>query len=150
VPVAYQVRVLVDPRQRRARLVLKLPDEVSVSSPTLVLVEQHDEQRRGIHRAVVRGMGTFFEGRQLAVAHLVEDPAWVLVGKSSTRVPWRSPSSASVVAASSGTNGRACRLVKMLSRPNMVMNHGRRAAGRLRRPAVSGENRSAARSIRLR
>ena len=47
-------------------------------------------------------------------------------------------------------NGSACRLVKMLSRPNMVMNHGRPAAGRLRPPAIGGEKRSAARSTRLR
>ena len=66
------------------------------------------------------------------------------------RVPCREPSSRSVVAASSGANGSACRLVKMLSRPNMVMNHGRPAAGRLLRPALSGEKRSAARSTRLR
>ena len=38
----------------------------------------------------------------------------------------------------------------MLSRPNIVMNHGRPAAGRLRPPAIRGEKRSAARSIRLR
>jgi hypothetical protein len=38
----------------------------------------------------------------------------------------------------------------MLSRPNMVMNQGRPAAGRLWRPALIGENRNAARSIRLR
>ena len=55
-----------------------------------------------------------------------------------------------VVAASSGVKGSACRLVKMLSRPNMVMNHGRPAAGRLRPPAIGGEKRSAARSTRLR
>ena len=36
--------------QRRARLVLKLTDEASISRPALVLVEQHDEQRRGIPR----------------------------------------------------------------------------------------------------
>jgi hypothetical protein len=46
--------------------------------------------------------------------------------------------------------GRAWRLVKMLSRPNMVMNHGNPAAGRLRFPAIGGEKRSAARSTRLR
>ena len=38
----------------------------------------------------------------------------------------------------------------MLSRPNMVMNHGRPAAGRLAPPAIGGEKRSAARSTRLR
>ena len=38
----------------------------------------------------------------------------------------------------------------MLSRPNIVMNHGSPAAGRLRPPAIGGEKRSAARSTRLR
>ena len=66
------------------------------------------------------------------------------------RVPWRMPSSRNVVAASCGANGSDCRHVKMLSRPNIVMNHGKPAAGRLRLPAVIGENRNAARSTRLR
>jgi hypothetical protein len=48
-----------------------------------------------------------------------------------------------VVAASCGVNGRACRLVKMLSRPNIVMNHGRPAAGGFRESAMAGANRSA-------
>ena len=47
-------------------------------------------------------------------------------------------------------NGRACRLVKMLSRPNMVMNHGSPAAGSERPGSVRVEKRSAARSTRLR
>ena len=47
-------------------------------------------------------------------------------------------------------NGSACRLVKMLSRPNIVMNQGRPAAGSERPPAIGGEKRSAARSTRLR
>ena len=38
----------------------------------------------------------------------------------------------SVVAASSGANGNACKLVRMLSRPNSVMNQGRPAAGSAR------------------
>ncbi len=38
----------------------------------------------------------------------------------------------------------------MLSRPNIVMNHGNPAAGRLLPPATGGENLSAARSTRLR
>ena len=55
-----------------------------------------------------------------------------------------------MVAASSGVNGSDWRLVKMLSRPNIVMNHGNPAAGRLLPPATGGENRRAARSTRLR
>ena len=48
-------------------------------------------------------------------------------------------------------NGIACRLVKMLTRPNMVMNQGRPAAGSVfPLPATGGEYRSAARSTRLR
>ena len=38
----------------------------------------------------------------------------------------------------------------MLSRPNIVMNQGRPAAGSERPPAIGGEKRSAARSTRLR
>ena len=38
----------------------------------------------------------------------------------------------------------------MLSRPNIVMNHGSPAAGRLLPPAIGGEKRRAARSTRLR
>ena len=38
----------------------------------------------------------------------------------------------------------------MLSRPNIVMNHGNPAAGRLLPPATGGEKRRAARSTRLR
>ena len=55
-----------------------------------------------------------------------------------------------MVAASSGVNGSDWRLVKMLSRPNIVMNHGNPAAGRLLPPATGGEKRRAARSTRLR
>ena len=60
------------------------------------------------------------------------------------------PSAMSVLAASSEVKGSACRLVKMLSRPNIVMNQGRPAAGRLWPARISGEKRSAARSTRLR
>jgi hypothetical protein len=49
--------------------------------------------------------------------------------KSSGRLPCQSPSTRSIVVAGPGANGRACRLVKMLSRPNMVMNQGLCTAG---------------------
>ena len=52
---------------------------------------------------------------------------WPLPNSSA---PCHCPRTRRVVAASSGVNGRACRLVKMLSRPNMVMNQGSPAAGR--------------------
>ena len=99
------------------------------------------ERRRGrrVDRAVVRGMRTFLERRHLAVAHLVKDPAGVFVAEVVEPAPCQLPSAPSVVAASSGVNGNACRLVKMLSRPNIVMNQGSPAAGRLRPPAIGGE-----------
>ena len=96
-------------------------------------------------------MRPLLERGHLAVAHLVQDPARILVAEVvDAASPASSPSARSVVAASSGANGSACRLVKMLSRPNIVMNQGSPAAGRLRPPATGGENRSAARSTRLR
>ena len=142
VAVALQVGVVVDPVERRARLVLELADQLAVAGPALVLVEQHHVERRRVDGAVVRRVRPLLEGRHLAVAHLVQDPARVLVAEV---VEARRPASRRARAASSrrapGVNGSACRLVKMLSRPNMVMNHGSPAAGRL----VPGR-RSAARS----
>ena len=146
-----QVGVLVDPVERGPRLVLEVADELAVAGPALVLVEQDDVQRRRVDGAVVRRVRPLLERGHLAVAHLVEDPARdPRRGSRRRRLPCQSPSTRSVVAASSGVNGSAWRLVKMLSRPNIVMNHGSPAAGRLWPPATGGEKRSAARSTRLR
>ncbi len=76
---AEEVRVLVDPVERSPSLALELPHELAVARPPLVLVEQHDVQRRRVGAAVVRRVRTLLERRHLAVAHLVEDPARVLV-----------------------------------------------------------------------
>jgi hypothetical protein len=92
----------------------------------------------------------FLERGRLAVAHLVQDPAGLLVPEVVDPAALPAAQACSVVAASSGSNGSACRLVMMLSRPKTAMNQGRPAAGRLPPPATGGENRSAARSIRLR
>ena len=81
VAVALEVRVLVDPVQRRARLVLEVAHELRVAGPALVLVEQHDVQRGRVDAAVVGRVRPLLEGRHLAVAHLVEDPARVLVAE---------------------------------------------------------------------
>ena len=100
-----------------------------------------DEQRRRVGAAVVGRVRPLLERGHLAVAHLVQDLPGLLVAEVvDAGCPAASPSTRSVVAASSGTNGSACRLVMMLSRPNIVMNQGRPAAGRL------GRRRSAARS----
>ena len=133
VAVAHEVGVLVDPAKRGPRFVLELAHELAVAGPALVLVEQDHVERRCVGAAVVGRMRPLLEGSHLAVAHLVQDAARILVAEVvDPAFPATSPSTRSVVAASSGVNGSACRLVKMLSRPNIVMNHGRPAAGRLR------------------
>ena len=78
---ADQVPVLVDPAQGRARFGFELADEPPVAAPALVLVEQHAVQRRRVSGAVVRGVRPLLERRQLPVAHLVEDPAGILVAE---------------------------------------------------------------------
>ena len=57
VAVVQQVGVLVDPVQRSAGLALELPDELAVARPALVLVEQHDVERRRVRAPVVRRVG---------------------------------------------------------------------------------------------
>ena len=81
VAVALQVGVLVDPVQRRPRLALELAHELRVAGPALVLVEQHDVERRGVGAAVVRRVRPLLERGHLAVAHLVQDPARILVAE---------------------------------------------------------------------
>ena len=80
VPVSLQVRVLVDPAQRRAGLELQFLHQ-PVTGPPLVLIEQHNEQRRRVGAAVVGRVGSLLEGGQLAIPHLVEDPARILVAE---------------------------------------------------------------------
>ena len=65
-------------------------------------------------RAVVGRVRLLLERRHLAVTHLVQDPARILLAEVVERGP-ASASARRVVAASSGANGSACRLVKMLS-----------------------------------
>ena len=79
VAVALQVGVLVDPGERGARLDLEVAHELRVAGPALVLVEQDDVEGRRVGAAVVRRVGPLLERRHLAVAHLVQDPAGILV-----------------------------------------------------------------------
>ena len=75
-------------------------------------------------------MRSLLERGHLAVAQLVQDPARLLVAEVvDGACPATAARARSVVAASSGANGSAWRLVKMLSRPNIVMNQGSPAAG---------------------
>ena len=150
VAVAHEVGVLVDPVERGACLVLELADELPVAGPALVLVEQDHVQRRRVDRAVVRRVRPLLERGHLAVAHLVEDPAGILVAEVVAPAALPVAEHAQRRRGQLRRNGSAWRLVKMLSRPNIVMNHGSPAAGRLLPPATGGEKRSAARSTRLR
>ena len=81
VAVALQVGVLVDPGQGRARLPLERAHELRVAGPALVLVEQHDVERRRVDRAVVGRVRPLLEGGHLAEAQLVQDAARVLVAE---------------------------------------------------------------------
>ena len=81
VAVALQVGVVVDPGQGRARLLLERSDELGVAGPALVLVEQHDVERRRVDGAVVGRVRPLLERGHLAEAQLVEDAAGVLVAE---------------------------------------------------------------------
>jgi hypothetical protein len=61
--------------------VLEVADELAVARPALVLVQQHDVERRRVHAAVVRGVRPLLERGHLPVAHLVQDPARILVAE---------------------------------------------------------------------
>ena len=72
--VAVQVAELVDPAQRPAQRGLELAHEVVVGGPAPGLGEQHQEERRGIDRAVVAREPDL--GRAPA-PQLVDDLAWL-------------------------------------------------------------------------
>ena len=150
VAVALEVGVLVDPVQRarapRARGRARASCRRSSARTRRAGRRRAASRRRSRSRASAAAPRTRSSRRSASRAGSGPDPR----RGSRRRGPCHSPSARSVVAASSGVNGSACRLVKMLSRPNIVMNQGRPAAGRLRPPAIGGENRSAARSTRLR
>ena len=75
------VGVLIDPVQSRPRLAFELADKACVTGPALVLVEEHDIERRGVGGTVVRRVRALFEGRHLAVAHLVGDAPGILIAE---------------------------------------------------------------------
>ena len=52
-----------------------LLDEVQVARPPEVLPGQHDEQRRGVHAAVVTAKRDLVQQRHLALAGFVQDLA---------------------------------------------------------------------------
>ena len=151
VAVAHQVGVLVDPVERRPGLRLELAHQPAVAGPALVLVEQDHEQRGGVGVAVVRRVRPLLERGQLAVAHLVQDPAGVLVAEV---VDPRALPSRQLAQRGRGELGRERQRLQA-GEDAVAAEHGheprqaRRGQARARR-RLSGENRSAARSTRLR
>ena len=81
VAVALQVGVVVDPGQGGSRRQLQNAHELRVAGPALVLVQEHHEERRRVDRAVVGRVRPLLERGHLAEAHLVQDPARVLVAE---------------------------------------------------------------------
>ena len=77
--VTVDVAVVVHPAQRGEGIGPQALDQLRVACPALVLVEQHQPQRRRIDRAVVRRVGDFSHSRQLALAQLVQDLARLCV-----------------------------------------------------------------------
>ncbi len=79
VAVAVAIAVAVDPLERGARVRLERAHEAGVARPALVLVQEHEEERRRVRGAEVRRMRALAEVRELAEANLVQDLAGLFV-----------------------------------------------------------------------
>ena len=73
VAIAVEVAVAVDPLEPRARLALEAPHEIGVGGPPFVLVEDDEEERCRVDRAVVGRVRALLEGGELPEAELVQD-----------------------------------------------------------------------------
>ncbi len=73
--VVVQIAVVVDPLERREGVGPQLLDQLVISRPALVCIEEHDPQRRRIDRAVVRRVRNLTRACKLPVAQLVQDLA---------------------------------------------------------------------------
>ena len=138
VAVALQVGVVVDPGQGGPGRRLEGAHQPGVAGPALVLVEEHEVQRRWRRqrRSTESGAAPRRRSARRSAAR-AGCGRGLRRGSRRPATPCHRPSAVSVVAANSELNGSACRLVKMLSRPNMVMNQGRPAAGRCGRAATA-------------
>jgi hypothetical protein len=73
VAVPVEVAVVIDPVERGARVRLELADQVAVAGPALVLVEQDEEERGCVGRAVVGRVWPLAQDGQLAEPQFVQD-----------------------------------------------------------------------------
>ena len=79
VAVAVEVAAVLDPGQRGAGVGLEGADQLVVAGPAVVLVQQHEEQRRGVGGSEVRGVRALAARGELAEAQLVQDLAGLLL-----------------------------------------------------------------------
>ena len=147
VAVAVAVAEVVDPLEGAVGVGHEPVDRLGRQAPAPQLAEQHDEQGRGVDRAVVDGAAAEREGRGGPEPHLVQDAAGLLLG---ARVDVgalepgeglerrRGPGRGRPAAPSSA--------VRSESRPNTVMNHGTPAATTARSGRSGSKMRSAPRS----
>ena len=73
VAVAVAVPEVVHPVQRGARVGFERAHQVHVAGPAFVLIQQHEEERRGVTGTVVGRLRPFVEMGQLAETQLVKD-----------------------------------------------------------------------------
>ena len=101
VSVAVGVAAVLDPGQRRAGVGLQRADQLVVAGPAVVLVQQDQEQRRGVGGPEVRRVRALTARGELAESQLVQDLAGLLlVEVVAARRPGAAASTRSVVAAS--------------------------------------------------
>src|SRR5262249_52723433 len=70
-----RIAVLIDPAQCALNIWPDRRDELKVAAAHIIGVGKHDEERRGIHAAVVLPEGDFTERGHFAMARFVEDLA---------------------------------------------------------------------------
>ena len=64
---------MIDPVQRGARVGFERAHQIRVAGPAFVLIQQHEEERRGVTGTVVGRLRPFVEMGQLAETQLVKD-----------------------------------------------------------------------------
>jgi hypothetical protein len=81
VAVAVAVAAAHDPVERAFRMREEAVDELARKPPSAQLTKQHDEEGRGVGRAVVDVPAAEMHGRGTTEAHLVEDATGLLLGR---------------------------------------------------------------------
>ena len=126
--VAVEVAVVVDPVERRERVGPQLVDQLIVSRPALVLIEQHQPQRRGVDRAVVGRVRDLVGACQLARAQLVQDLARLCVAPVVDLGRLEARQERAGVARDLRPDRQQLEAVMIESRPNRLLNQGTPAA----------------------